>query len=153
MVALKTTGDYVVLILVAAGSGAIGGLAAALIPSASPGVNKPRCLTGPIVGAAAAVAILLVLPGTKESTTVEAGHAVVTTSWSLIRVVPVGLIAGWAGPKLLAVLQERLLAVGAEAKLGATVSVAKVQVETLADSTQTDAAKSAKKAIEAAAGQ
>jgi hypothetical protein len=153
MVTLKTTSDYVILILVAACGGAIGGLAAALVPSMSPGVNKPRWLTGPIVGAVAAVVILLVLPGTKESTAVEAGHAVVTTSWSLIRVVPVALVAGWAGPKLLAVLQERLLAAGTEAKLGATVSVAMAQVENLADDTQAVAANTAKQAIEAAAGQ
>lgn len=153
MVTLSTTGDYVVLILVAAGAGVIGGLAAALVPSASPGVSKPRWLTGPIVGAVAAVVVLLVLPGTKESTAIEGGHAVVTTSWSLIRVVPVALIAGWAGPKVLAVLQERLLAAATEAKLNATVSVAKAEIDNMATDAQVQAADSAKQAIEAVASQ
>jgi hypothetical protein len=132
MVDLNDVGDYVVLILVAAGCGAAGGLAAALVPTTSPGVNRPRWLTGPIVGAVAAVAILIVFPGTKDTTTVAAGKAVTTTTWSLLRVVPVALIAGWAGPKALATLQDRVLAATKTERLRATTSVAKTQVEQMA---------------------
>jgi hypothetical protein len=151
VVTLSTVGDYVVLILVAAGGGAIGGLAATAVPTASPGVNKPRFLTGPLVGAVAAVALLLIFPGTKEATTILNGHAVTTTTWSLIRVIPVSLIAGWAGPKALAILQDRLLAAAKDATLEATVNVAKVEAEKLADATQQAELESAKKTIDAAA--
>jgi hypothetical protein len=132
VVTLNTTGDYVVLLLVAAGVGAIGGFGAALVPTSSPGVNNPRWLTGAIVGAIAAVAVLLVLPGTKETTLTLQGHAVTSTSWSLLRVVPVSLVAGWAGPKVLASLQDRLAAAAKEAQLEATAKVAKTQVEQVA---------------------
>ncbi len=132
VVALHSVGDYVVLFVVAAECGAIGGLAAALVPTTSPGVNSPRALTGPIVGATAAIAILIVFPGTKDAVTVAAGKSVTTTSWSLLRVVPVTLIAGWAGPKVLAVLQDRVLAAGKEAQLQATATVAKAQIEKIA---------------------
>jgi hypothetical protein len=134
MVELKHVSDYVSLVLIAAGCGALGGLAAALVPTTSPGVNKPRWLTGPAVGAAAAVAILLVFPGTKDTLAVVAGEPVTTTTWSVLRVVPVALIAGWAGPKTLAVLQDRVLAAAKDQRLQATVSVAASQADRLAAS-------------------
>ena len=151
MVTLKSVSDYVVLIVVAAGGGAVGGMAAALVPTKSPGVSKPRGLTGAIVGAVAAIAVLLVFPGTKESMTTINGQLVTTTTWSLLRVVPVALIAGWAGPKVLAVLQDRLLAVTKEAQVEATAAVAKAEIDKLASDDQTTEAKTAKQAIDAVA--
>jgi hypothetical protein len=151
MVTLHSVGDYVVLILAAAGGGAIGGLAAALVPTTSPGVNKPRVLTGPVVGAIAAMAVLLVFPGTKESTTAVNGQLVSTTTWSLLRLVPVALISGWAGPKVLAVLQDRLLAVTKEAQVNSTAAVAKAEIDKLATANQAAEATSAKQAIDAVA--
>jgi hypothetical protein len=133
MVDLKDVGDYVVLVLIAAAAGGFGGLAATMVPTSSPGVNKPRLLTGPIVGATAAVAVLIVFPGTEETTKVVAGAAVSTTKWSVIKVVPISVIAGWAGPKVLGVLQDRLVAASKDAQLQATVSVAKEQVQQIAD--------------------
>jgi hypothetical protein len=151
MVALNTVDDYVILVLVAAAGGAIGGLAATLVPTTSPSLNKPRELTGPLVGAVAAMAVLLIFPGTKESTATMSGQLVVTTTWSVLRVVPVALIAGWAGPKVLTVLQERLLAATNEAKLQATLSVATIEAEKLANADQHAELANAKEAINAAA--
>lgn len=148
MVTLKTVSDYVVLIGVAAGGGAVGGLAAALVPTTSPGVNNPRWLTGAIVGAVAAMAVLLVFPGAEKSTTTTNGQSVTTTTWSLLRVVPVALIAGWAGPKVLAVLQDRLLAAAKEAQVDATAAVARAEIDKLAGDDQAPEAAAAKQAID-----
>jgi hypothetical protein len=48
VVELKDVGDYVVLLLVVAGGGALGGLGATLVPTATPGLKSPRWLTGAI---------------------------------------------------------------------------------------------------------
>lgn len=42
MVELKYVGDYVVLLFVVAGGGALGGLGAILVPTATPGLKSPR---------------------------------------------------------------------------------------------------------------
>lgn len=134
MIALKDVGDYAVLILVSASVGALGGFAAALVPTKAPGVNNPRWLTGSIVGAVAAVAILIVLPGTTTTTTVAAGKTITTTTWSLLRVIPVAIVAGWAGPQVLGAIQGRLLAATKDAQLNATAEVAKSQLDKVASS-------------------
>jgi hypothetical protein len=137
VVALNGVSDYVVLILVSAGTGALGGFAAALVPTQSPGVNNPRWLTGAIVGAAAAVAILIVLPGTTTTTSVVLGKTTSTTTWSLVKVIPVAIIAGWAGPKVLGAVQDRLLAATKNAQLNATVTVAKSELVNIARTANT----------------
>jgi hypothetical protein len=134
VIALKNIGDYVVLILVSASVGALGGFAAALVPTKSPGVSNPRWLTGSIVGAVAAVAVLVVLPGTTTTTTVAAGKTTTTVMWSLLRAIPVAIVAGWAGPQLLGAIQDRLLAVTKDAQLHATAEVAKSQLDKVASS-------------------
>jgi hypothetical protein len=61
------------------------------------------------------------------------------------------LISGWAGPKVLAVLQDRLLAVTKKAQVNSTAAVAKAEIDKLATPNQAAEATSAKQAIDAVA--
>ena len=50
------------------------------------------------------------------------------------RVVPIALVSGWGGPKVLSVIQDRVLAAAKEERLQAAANVAKSQVENIANS-------------------
>jgi len=130
MLTLATTGDYVLMVLIAAGSGLIGGLAAELLlsrdgrtgafelPDWSGGLLDFGGFATLIVGAVAGVAILLVLPAnTTVVTTTSDGTSTSAASFDLLRLVATTLVAGSAGGSVLTALQARVTAAINEARV------------------------------------
>jgi hypothetical protein len=138
MIELSSTGDTIVMLLVAGGVGLIGGLGAALIewktragstptspsqtttmaalaapPSATAGgVGKGllNVLACVVLGGIAAVAVLYFFAPVTEVVSVdESGKSVTTTSYDLIKLVALSLIVGSAGTVFLQSLQARML--------------------------------------------
>jgi hypothetical protein len=123
MLTLETTGDYLLLVLIAALSGLVGGLAAELLlsrdgqtgafelPGRSRGLLDFGGFASLIVGAVAGVAILLVLPASTTVVTTESdGTTTSATSFDLLRLVATTLVAGSAGGSVLTALQARVTA-------------------------------------------
>lgn len=130
MLTLATTGDYVLMVLIAGGSGLIGGLAAELLlsregrtgafelPGRSGGLLDFGGFATLVVGAVAGVAILLVLPAnTTVVTTTPDGTSTSAASFDLLRLVATTLVAGSAGGSVLTALQARVTAAINEARV------------------------------------
>lgn len=122
MVELKETIDYLWLFLLAAGLGAIGGLAFELmqtrlgetglleIPSRRGAFRDLGFWASVLIGAIAAVASLWVFPPEVHTTVAQGGKSTTTTEYDLIKVVGLSLIVGSAGSSFLSALQARALA-------------------------------------------
>lgn len=123
MLTLETIGDYLLMVLTAAGSGLIGGLAAELLlsrdgetgrfelPGRRSGLLDLGGFASLIVGAVAGVAILLVLPaGTTVVRTDADGGVTSAASYDLLRLVATTMVAGSAGGSVLTALQARVTA-------------------------------------------
>jgi hypothetical protein len=153
MIDLKETADYVVMILVAAGVGAIGGLAAELLLERSDNtgtVELPGRIVGTrfldigfpaslLIGAIAAASILYFFPPTTETVTPGASAsdpATTVVQFDLVKLVALSLIVGSAGPRFLAAAQNRVLAAVNEQKAGAAVTTGTTQVSQMAESAQ-----------------
>ena len=150
MIELSSTSDYIYMLLVAAGVGAIGGLGAELILNrgGSTGIlslphadraNGMVTLGFPaslIVGAIAAVAALYFFtPVVERVVTTAAGvPAQKVSEYNLAKLVPLALIVGSAGPAFLGSLQARLMSALNAQKAGAAAGAAKVQVDQIAAS-------------------
>jgi hypothetical protein len=150
VIKLAETVDYVYMLLVAAGVGAIGGLGAELVLNrtegtgilALPGSTKDKALwrlgfpASVIVGAIAAVAILYFFPPVVEKVVVgpHGGASETISEYQLAKLVPLALIVGSAGPAFLSTAQSRLMSALNAQKASATADAAKAQVEQIAAS-------------------
>jgi hypothetical protein len=148
VVELAHTTDYVWMILIAAGVGAIGGLGAELLlqrASNTGTVELPGRLKGTrlvdigfpaslIIGAIAAVAILYFFPPVVEKVTTGAGGAPPksTHEYDLVKLVALSLIVGSAGPAFLTTAQARVMSSLNAQKADTAVETGKVQVEQMA---------------------
>ncbi|HEX2221326.1 MAG TPA: hypothetical protein VHK06_02260 [Candidatus Limnocylindria bacterium] len=123
MIALETVGDYLLVFLIAAVSGLVGGVAAELLlnrdgetgafelPSRNGRLFDLGGLATVLVGAVVGVAILLVFP--PEITVVNQGadgESTTSRSYDLLRLVATSLVAGSAGGSVLSALQARVTA-------------------------------------------
>lgn len=153
MIELKETVDYVFMILVAAGVGAIGGLASELLLERSENtgtIELPGRIAGTrildlgfpaslLIGAIAAASILYFFPPTTETVTpsATAGEPATTVvEFDLVKLVALSLIVGSAGPRFLSAAQTRVLAALNEQKAGTAVTAGTTQVSQLAASAQ-----------------
>jgi hypothetical protein len=150
MIALPHTIDYVVMILVAAGIGAIGGLGAELLikRSESTGtIEIPHKLKGTnlvalgfpasiLVGAIAAVAVLYFFPPVTETIAPATATmaAKTTREYNLVKLVPLALIVGSAGPAFLATAQSRLMSALSAQKAEAVAETARNQIAQVTES-------------------
>lgn len=161
MIALNATSDYVVMIVVAALCGAIGGFGFELIQSrriTSAGITSapaegaveesgslqvPRWLANQsyydlgfwaavVVGAIAAVGTLYFLAPT-VSITIEQANGASTTSlqYDLIKLIALSLLVGTAGQSVLTSMQARVLAAITAQKLDSKAKVAAKQIDLL----------------------
>jgi hypothetical protein len=120
MLTLDTIGDHLLLVLIAAASGLVGGLAAELLLSRDgetggfelPGRRRGLLDLGGfaslIVGAVAGVAILLVLPASTQVVATDGTETTTSTGYEVLRLVATTLIAGSAGGSVLTALQARV---------------------------------------------
>lgn len=124
MIGLNHTIDYVYMLLIAGGVGAIGGLGAELLlkraddtgtlmlPSQLKGMHlvKLGFPASLIIGAIAAVAILYFFPPVTATVTPAGNGGTPTTSheYDLVKLVALSLIVGSAGPAFLTSAQSRL---------------------------------------------
>jgi hypothetical protein len=142
--------DYVYMFLIAAGMGAIGGLGAELLlkragntgtiamPHHVKGTNLvdlgfPASL---VIGAIAAVAAIYFFPPIVEKITVLTnGTAPKTTAeYELVKLIPLSLIVGSAGPAFLSAAQSRLMSALNAQRVGTAVETGKNQVDQIAES-------------------
>jgi hypothetical protein len=142
--------DYVYMILLAAGVGAIGGLGAELllkrgeetgtveIPGRVSGtrfvdIGFPASL---ILGAIAAVAILYFFPPVVEKIVAGENNAPPKTTheYDVIKLVALSLIVGSAGPAFLATAQSRVLSAINAQRADTAVQTGKTQVDQVAES-------------------
>jgi hypothetical protein len=138
MVALSHTINYVVMFLVAAGVGMLGGLAAELLLKRAESTGTlewPHSIAGTklfalgfpgslFVGAISAVAILYFFPPVTE--TVKSAETI--REYNLLKLVPLALIVGSAGPAFLATAQSRLMSALNAQKVDALSETAKNQL-------------------------
>jgi hypothetical protein len=164
MIALNHTGDYIVMLLIAAGIGAIGGLGAELLikRSESTGtIELPHRLkesqlvalglpASLIVGAIAAVAALYFFSPVTETVVPAASVATtstVTHQYSLAKLVPLALIVGSAGPAFLASAQSRLVSALNAQRVDAVASTAKNQLTQVEESAKAAVPGAVRKAL------
>lgn len=149
MIELAKDIDYVYMMLIAAGVGAIGGLGAELLLQRADNtgtIEIPGRLKGTrfvdigfpaslIVGAIAAVAILYFFPPVVEKITVRSGAPPGTTyEYDLVRLVALALIVGSAGPAFLSTAQSRVMSTLNAQKADTAVETGKTQVDQVAES-------------------
>jgi len=114
MIALETTWQYIVMLLVAGGVGAVGGVGAALIEGKTKlAANPPEkgnwlldSVACVVLGGIAAIAVLYFFLPTKEI--VPAGGGKPEQFYELIKLVPLSLIVGSAGTVFLQNFQQRV---------------------------------------------
>lgn len=130
MIPLNTTGDTVIMLLVAGGMGLLGGIGAGLLEIRSDPEKAKECagtiFSSIILGGIAAVAILYFFPPEETSSTTVKGVTVIVKEYNLTKLVALALIVGSAGASFLLVLQKRTLDL-AEAKEVAAKKTSDVQ--------------------------
>jgi hypothetical protein len=142
--------DYVYMILIAAGVGAIGGFGGELLMSRADNtgaVEMPGRLPGTrfvdigfpasiIIGAVAAVAILYFFPPVVETITAGANGAEPETSheYDLVKLVALSLIVGSGGPAFLQTAQSRVMAALNAQKAADTEEAGKTAVDQVKES-------------------
>ncbi len=124
MTTIRTTGDYLRLFGLAAALGVVGGLANELlhnIRGRNGNLRMPKYQKGPgllylgffgplILGAVAAVIVLVFLPLGQQTRVDTSGRTVIDRTYDPLRVVPLSLAAGVAGSAVLTAAQARLVA-------------------------------------------
>ena len=119
MIPLKTTGDTVIMLLVAGGVGLIGGIGAGLLEIRRDPKKAKECagtiFSSIFLGGIAAIAILYFFPPEETISTTVKGVTKVVKEYNLTKLVALALIVGSAGASFLLVLQKRALDI-AEAK-------------------------------------
>jgi hypothetical protein len=150
VIGLTHTIDYIIMLLVAAGLGAIGGLGAELLLKRGDNtgtIQLPSRLRGTdlvelgfpasvIIGAIAALAILYFFPPVSQTVTpgINGGAAKTTNQYDLVKLVALSLIVGSAGPAFLSTAQSRLMSALNAQKAGTAVDTGKNQVRQVAAS-------------------
>lgn len=150
MVTLGDDIDYVYMILIAAGSGLIGGVGAELLLQRADNtgiVEIPGRLKGTrfvdvgfpaslILGAIAAVAMLYFFPPVVEKINLGAKGAppTLTHEYDLVKLVALSLIVGSAGPAFLSTAQSRLNSALNAQKADNAVETGKTQVDQVSES-------------------
>jgi len=163
VIELTHTVDYIYMLLITAGVGAIGGLGAELVLSRSEGTGMlalPRALKGSelvslgfpaslIVGAIAAVAALYFFPPLAEKVIASPKGSApkVVSEYDLVKLVPLAMIVGSAGPAFLKAAQSRLLSALSAQKAEATADTAKAQVDQIAASAKAEVASAVQSAV------
>lgn len=154
MTELSGTLDYVLLFALAAGCGALGGLANELLQDARGTSGNLRLwnysgagrllnlgFVGPVfLGAVAAVVILIFLPF-ESQTVVGADRSVTNRVYDPLRLVPLSLAAGVAGSAVLTAAQTRLLAMISDQRIALVETTGKQAVERTAAAARDDAAR------------
>jgi hypothetical protein len=121
---LKETGDWIIMVAIAAVLGAIGGLAFELLQSRygeTGSIQLPRSRgrgryldlgvwANVIVGAIAAVAALAIFPPEVERIVVQDNTTTTTLEYKLTQILSLSLVIGSAGSAFLSAFQARLLA-------------------------------------------
>jgi len=171
VVDLQSIHDYVWLFVVAAGFGALGGLAYELLLARGqetgglewPGRRKdvPNYLDlgfvgSMFLGAVAAVAVSYFFTPETQVKVTEGSTDVIKTQWQIVKVVPLSLIVGSAGGAFLSAMQARVVARLKEQEAEATKKTARAVAEQLATGTKqvaTMAATAAAEKVEAKAEQ
>jgi hypothetical protein len=148
---LSHTSDYVYMFLITAGLGAIGGLGAELLLKRADNtgtIEIPRRLNASLIdlgfpaslilGAIAAVAATYFFPPVVEqmASGINGGAVQTTREYNLLKLVPLALIVGSAGPAFLASAQARLMSALNAQKVETTAAAAKTQFKQLADTTR-----------------
>ena len=141
MIELDSTWNTVVMLLVAAGVGLIGGIGGAFIEwrqrCAAPVTSgagscnsRLSALSCIVLGGLAAVAILYFFPPTQEvvEPATDGAEPVVTTFYDLTQLVALALIVGSAGAAFLQALQTRALAMAKAQEAEATKATATAAV-------------------------
>jgi hypothetical protein len=141
--------DYVWMVVIAAGLGAIGGLGAELLLQRADNTGTleiPGRLRGTrffdigfpaslILGAIAAVAILYFFPPVVEKVIVEAGKEPRTEhEYDLVRLIALSVIVGSAGPAFLSTAQARVMSALNAQKVGTAVDTGQAQVDQVVES-------------------
>jgi hypothetical protein len=113
LVPLNNTGDTVIMLLVAAGVGLLGGIGAGLLEiRRDPEKAKDSAGTifsSIVLGGIAAVAILYFFPPEETISTTVDGMTEVVKEYNLTKLVALALIVGSAGASFLLVLQKRTM--------------------------------------------
>jgi hypothetical protein len=163
MVNLQSSHDYVVLFILAATFGALGGLAYELLLARGQeagGVEWPGrrtavphfldlgFLASMFLGAVAAVAVSYFFTPETQVKVTEGGKELIKTQWQIVKVVPLSLIVGSAGGAFLSAMQARVLAQLKEQEAEATKRTAQAITEQLATGTKQVATAAATAAAE-----
>jgi hypothetical protein len=163
MIELTEDFDYVYMMLIAAGVGAIGGLGAELLLSRADNTGTleiPGRLKGTrfvdigfpaslIIGAIAAVAILYFFPPVVETITAGANGAQPETTheYDLVKLVALALIVGSSGPAFLKTAQSRLMSALNAERAATAVQTGKTQVDQVAESAKAAVAGAVQEAV------
>ncbi len=147
MITLNGSSDFLMLFLVTAGAGMVGGFAAELLltrngetgafelPARKGAVFDLGGFAPVLVGAVVGVAILVVFP---PETTIVAnstdGSTTTTRGYDIVRLVATSLVAGSAGGTVLSGLQARVSAAVNESRVQFTAEAAKQQIDRMLDS-------------------
>lgn len=120
MIELTTTWDTVIMLLIAAGVGLIGGIGGGLLEMRRPstadsnstsnsnsGYSAKMFVSSVILGGIAAVAILYFFPPQETVTVTVGSETTTTTEYDLTKLVALALIVGSAGAGFLLALQKR----------------------------------------------
>ncbi len=149
MIDLNHTIDYIYMLLIAAGLGAIGGVGAelllkradntgtVLLPSRLKGhLFELGFISSLIIGAIAAVAILYFFPPVIATVTAGKSGGAPTTShqYDVVKLVALSLIVGSAGPAFLSTAQSRMASALNEQKIDTAVQTGKNQLDQIAQS-------------------
>ena len=111
MIDLPEPWNWIVMLVVAASFGALGGLVHEALHKNSSTEERLGWFAGPLVGAAAALAVLYFFPPQIPTVRVaENGASTTTYVYDLVKLVALSLIAGSAGGTLLTAMQARVLA-------------------------------------------
>lgn len=129
MIELITTWDTIVMLLIAAGVGLIGGIGGGLIEMRLPPKSGTKSwklfASSVILGGIAAVAILYFFPPQETVTVTVGDESTTTTAYDLTKLVALALIVGSAGAGVLLALQKRTLdLLNAEKEVAANASTA-----------------------------
>lgn len=113
MIPLDNTGDTVIMLLVAAGVGLLGGVAAGLLEIRRDPKKAKKCwgmiLSSIFLGGVAAVAILYFFPPEEVTAKAVEGTTEVVREYNLTKLVALALIVGSAGASFLLILQKRTI--------------------------------------------
>lgn len=165
MISLSNTGDYVIVFLLAAIAGLVGGLAAELLLSRDgetgtfelPGRKGAFFDLGGfaplLVGGVVGVAILIVFPPeTTITTNATDGTSTAFRAYDTVRLVATSLVAGSAGGSVLSGLQARVTAAVNESRVQFTAAAGEQALEQLRETATAEASEHIRAVVNAVSG-